>query len=80
MRRVVKAENLECVGRLHGGALYFCLFTKWQSPEDNQLNVHDGGRKLKCTNAKIHKKWQTIGFLVIIFCFHRDVYIYLVCF
>ena len=28
MRRVVKAENLKCVGRLHGGALYFCLFAK----------------------------------------------------
>lgn len=28
MRRVVKAENLECVGRLHGGALYFCLLRK----------------------------------------------------
>lgn len=28
MRRVVKAENLECVGRLHGGALYFAFLRK----------------------------------------------------
>ena len=35
MRRVVKAENLECVGRLHGGALYFCLFAKGGAGEGN---------------------------------------------